>query len=260
MVESTESGVNQFVEIDGVRLEVTTWGDGPIPILMLHEGLGSVGMWRDFPALLSKKTNRRVIAWSRRGYGRSDRLQAAHEPDYMHSEADAAIRLMDLLAIERAVLFGHSDGGSISLISAARRPERVSGLILEAPHVFVEDITVESIAKIKEIYHETNLGEKLGRYHDDADHAFWSWNNIWLDPRFRSWSIEEMLPNVVAPTLLIQGIEDEYGTFDQLDRIERLSPAQVKRIELSPCGHSPHRDQPEKVLGAVDEFFTEGDL
>lgn len=244
------------VEVGGVGLEVRRWPGEGLPILLLHEGLGSVSMWRDFPERLAVATGREVIAWSRQGYGLSDPLPARRDPDYMHWEAAWLPPLLDVLGVERAHLFGHSDGGSIALIAAARSPERVASLILEAPHVYVEPVTVESIADVKRLYETSDLGQKLGRHHADADHTFWQWNDIWLDPRFRDWTIEALLPAVTAPALLIQGHDDEYGTMDQLDRIAAVLP-HTRRRELDACGHSPHRDQPEAVLAAVADFLGE---
>ena len=243
-----------FLLVDEVRLELKTWPGNGIPILLLHEGLGSVSMWRDFPQQLALATGRPVLAWSRRGYGLSDPLLSRRDPDYMHREADAVARLMDTLAIGRAALFGHSDGASISLIAAARFPDRITALILEAPHVFVEDLSIESIARIKHLYTTTNFSELLARYHRDADRVFWDWNDIWLDPRFRDWSIEELLPAIRAPALLIQGRDDEYGTLEQIDRIGAALP-DAQRLELERCGHAPHRDQAEAVLAATAAFL-----
>jgi pimeloyl-ACP methyl ester carboxylesterase len=247
---------SRLVEVGGVSLEVRDRPGRGLPILMLHEGLGSVAMWRDFPAALASATGRRVVAWSRRGYGLSDPLPEPREPDYMHREAEALPPLMDTLGLDRAILFGHSDGASIALIAAARFPERVAGLLLEAPHVFVETLTLDSIAAVKESYRTTDLGRRLGRHHRDADHVFWRWNDIWLDPRFRDWSIEALLPQIEAPALLIQGLDDEYGTMEQLDRIASVLP-DASRLELERCGHSPHRDQPESVLSATARFIAD---
>ena len=243
-----------FLLVDDVRLEVKAWPGNGVPILCLHEGLGSVTMWRDFPQQLGSATGRPVVAWSRRGYGLSGPLPGHRDPDYMHKEADAVARLMDVLAIKRAILFGHSDGASIALITAARSPDRVAALVLEAPHVFVEDISIKSIAETKRLYLTSNFGQILGRYHRDPDHVFWGWNDIWLDPRFRDWSIEGLLPAIRAPALLIQGRDDEYGTLEQLDRLGAILP-DAQRLELKRCGHSPHRDQPEAVLAAAAAFL-----
>ena len=245
----------QFLIVDDVRLETQTRPGSGLPILLLHEGLGSVAMWRDFPERLAAVTGHPTLAWSRRGYGLSDPLPSSRDPDYMHREAHAVIRLMDSLAIERAILFGHSDGGSIALIAAARSPNRVAALVLEAPHVYVEESSIDSIARTKHLYVTTDyFRQLLSRYHRDADQVFWNWNDIWLDPRFRDWSIEELLPTIRAPTLLIQGRDDEYGTADQLDRIGAVL-TNVERLEPARCGHSPHRDQPDAVLGATAAFL-----
>jgi pimeloyl-ACP methyl ester carboxylesterase len=258
MTRSSPTGESSFLTIGGVRLEVREWpggaGDGDTPILLLHEGLGSVSMWRDFPARLAERTGRRVVAWSRQGYGRSDPVPRPFAPDYMHREADKLPALMDALGIARAHLLGHSDGGSIALIAAARTPERVASLILEAPHVYVEQLTCDSIAAVKEIFATTDLGARLGRHHADPTHSFGLWNDIWLDPRFRDWTIEELLPAVTAPLLIIQGLDDEYGTLDQLDRIQAALPL-ARRLEIARCGHSPHRDQPDAVFAAVADFL-----
>jgi len=252
----TESAAreSEFLVVEGVRLELRTWPGKGLPILLLHEGLGSVAMWRDFPECLAEATGNPVMAWSRRGYGFSDPLPQPRDPDYMHREAKGVIHLLDACGIERAILFGHSDGGSIALIAAAQVPGRIVALVLEAPHVYVEQLTVESIAKTKSVYATTDLRERLRRYHRDPDHVFWRWNDIWLDPRFRAWSIGELLPAIRAPALLIQGLDDEYGTIDQIDRIARVLP-KTQRLELRSCGHSPHRDQPQAVLDAAAAFL-----
>ncbi|NIJ09265.1 pimeloyl-ACP methyl ester carboxylesterase [Sphingomonas vulcanisoli] len=247
------------ITIGGVGLEVRRWPGVGTPILLLHEGLGSVSMWRDFPGRLAAATGRPVIAWSRQGYGASDPLPDPREPAYMHDEARWVPLVMDALDIPRAVLLGHSDGGSIALLAAAWFPERVAALILEAPHVFVERLTVDSIAKVKQVYLTTDLGTKLGRHHRDAQEVFWRWNDIWLDPRFEAWNIEEWLPSIEAPALLIQGLDDEYGTLEQLDRIEAVLP-RTTRVELANCGHSPHRDQFDAVLAACLDFLKDDDL
>jgi pimeloyl-ACP methyl ester carboxylesterase len=244
------------VRVGGVALELREWPGRDVPILLLHEGLGSVGMWRDFPERLASATGRRVIAWSRQGYGFSERLGGPLRPGYMHDEADRVPRLLDALGVDRAVLFGHSDGASIALIAAARYPQRVSALILEAPHVLVEQLTLDSIARVREVFLAGDMVERLGRYHRQPVEMFWAWNNIWLDPRFAGWNIEHLLPAITAPALLIQGLDDEYGTLDQLDRIA-AGAAAVRRVELAACGHSPHRDQGDAVLRATVDFLTD---
>lgn len=244
------------IGVDGVLLEVRRWPgrSGKLPILLLHEGLGSVSLWRDFPERLAQIAGREVIAWSRQGYGASDRLLEPRQPDYMHREAATLPELIRAFGLDRAHWFGHSDGASIALIAAAARPELAASLILEAPHVLVEVLTVESIAGVKTAYETTDLRQKLGRHHADPDHAFWRWNDIWLDPRFRAWNIEALLPKVRAPILLIQGLDDEYGTLKQLDRIE-AAVRDSRRLVLPRCGHSPHRDQADAVLAAAVGFL-----
>jgi pimeloyl-ACP methyl ester carboxylesterase len=246
-----------MLAVDGVRLECARWTrpGAATAILLLHEGLGSVAMWRDFPERLADATGRTVIAWSRQGYGESDLRPAVFEPDYMHFEAARIPSLLDALGLERAHLFGHSDGATIALLAAAGdRASRIASLVLAAPHVFVEQVTIDAIASIRERYDE--LAPRLGRYHRDAAHVFYGWNDIWLDPRFRDWNIEPVLPRITAPMLLIQGVDDEYATMEQLDRIERRVGGEVHRLELAACGHSPHREQQDAVLAAVKTFVA----
>jgi len=246
------------VEIDGLRLEVERWhGDGSAkpPIVLLHEGLGSVSMWRDFPAALSRATGSEVVAYSRAGYGRSSAVADPFGVDYMHREAESVLpRLLDRLEIVRPILLGHSDGASIALLFAARYPDRVAALVLEAPHVFVEEITVESIAKITATYpRDARLRESLARHHVGADAAFRRWSAIWLDPAFRSWDITAALKDVAGPALVIQGRDDEYGTFAQVDAIATGIPA-TDSLLLGNCRHAPHRDARDAVLTRMTCF------
>lgn len=227
-------------------------------IVFLHEGLGSVAMWRDFPQTLCNAVGARGLVYSRPGYGRST-PRAADESwgaDYLHVQAREVLPLV-LRALQidtRPWLFGHSDGGSIALIHAAMFPQAVSGVIALAPHLFVEDISVVGLAKTREAYLATELKSKLARFHDNVDSAFWGWNDIWLDPAFRSWNIEAMLPHITCPVLAIQGFADEYGTMAQIDRIASAVP-QAQLLKIAHCGHSPHRDQPEAVINAVQKLL-----
>jgi pimeloyl-ACP methyl ester carboxylesterase len=227
-------------------------------IVMLHEGLGSTATWRDFPERLAAATMRRILVYSRRGYGRSSSLHAPRRVDYMHEEADVWLPLiLEHLEIRPPVLFGHSDGASIALIHAARTESDVGAVVALAPHVKVEDITVRSIAAAKTAYVATDLRERLGRYHADVDAAFWGWNRIWLDPAFRSWNIEELLPSIRCPVLAIQGEEDEYGTMEQIASIGRAVRG-ARLLALAACRHSPHRDQPAAVLEATRQLLAAG--
>ena len=255
MIETAEAG---HVTVEGSRLEYRWFGEAgaAAPVVMLHEGLGSVSMWKDFPDQLARRTGRRVLAYSRHGYGTSSRLEGRREPEYMHHEAEVVLpAVLEALGVEQPILLGHSDGGSIALIHAGRYPGVARALILEAPHVFVEPLTVESIAGAKTVYETTELGRKLGRYHDDVDATFWGWNDIWLDPRFLHWNIEICLPDVVAPILMLQGIQDEYGSAAQLEAIAAKVPGETETVLLEACGHSPHRDQPELTLAAIERFL-----
>ena len=234
------------------RIEITR-ADRPT-LVFLHEGLGSLAMWKDFPGDLAHATNCNAIVYSRYGYGNSDPLVGPRDVRYMHDEALVALpELMDRLAIERPILVGHSDGASIAIVYAGGSGRDVAALVLMAPHVLVEDISVESIAAAKAAYQTTDLRTKLARYHADVDSAFRGWNDIWLHPDFRRWNIEEYLPRIGCPVLAMQGQDDEYGTMDQLERIARQAP-DVELLELADCRHSPHRDQPEAVIEAVRRF------
>lgn len=228
-------------------------------VVFLHEGLGSVAMWKDFPQRLCEAGGFRGLVFSRPGYGQST-PRAADEVwgvDFMHQQAHEVVpAFLDALSVQGSPwLFGHSDGASIALLFAARFPERARGLVVLAPHIFVEDVTVENIERAKEAYLHTDLAHKLGRYHGDPDSAFWGWNRIWLDPAFRTWNIEAEIAAIRAPVLAIQGLDDEYGTLTQIRGIaQQVSGTQL--LELPACAHSPHRDQPEAVIAATVAFIA----
>jgi pimeloyl-ACP methyl ester carboxylesterase len=242
------------VVVDGRRLE-TLWIPPAKPaspaIVMLHEGLGSIAHWRDFPARLAARTGSGVLVYSRYGYGNSDRLAEKRPVDYMHREGEVVLpALLKELGIAKPVLFGHSDGASIAILFAGKYPEAARALILEAPHVFVENMSVESIARAKLVYQTTDMPQKLARYHTYPDETFWGWNDIWLDQRFRSWNIEGYLDTILCPVLVIQGEDDEYGTVRQVQAIQARVP-QAEVLMLPHCRHAPHRDQPEATLERV---------
>ena len=223
-------------------------------IVMLHEGLGSVALWKDFPAKLAQRTGCGVLVYSRYGHGSSDKLVRRRLVRFMHYEGEIVVpELLEKLGINRPILLGHSDGGSIALIFAGKFPDAASGLILEAPHVFVEDLSIASITKAKTTYETTDFPQRLGRYHANVDATFWGWNDIWLDPAFRSWNIEEYVPRITCPVLCIQGEQDEYGTIAQVEAIKAAAP-QTKIEMLANCKHSPHRDQEERTLELMAEF------
>jgi pimeloyl-ACP methyl ester carboxylesterase len=248
--------------VDGAPLRIEyEWAgragaDAPV-LVFLHEGLGSVAMWRDFPARLCDAAGVRGLVYSRPGYGRSTPRPAGEkwDPDFMHRQARAVLpALLRALDVERPWLFGHSDGGSIALLYASFFPEALRGAVVLAPHILVEDISVSSIREARRVYIETDLKQRLGRYHEDPDSAFWGWNDVWLDAAFRDWSIEEEIRAIRCPLLAIQGLDDEYGTLEQVRGIARRVP-RAQLLEIPQCGHSPHKDQAEVVIAAVQEFL-----
>ena len=256
-----------FVEIDwgGRRVRIEhQWlarerVDDPL-VVFLHEGLGSLAMWKDFPAQLCEALGARGLVYSRPGYGRST-ARGADERwglDFMHRQAHEVLpALLDALQVrEKPWLFGHSDGASIALLYASRFPAAVAGLVVQAPHIFVEPLGIASIQRSRQAWRETDLRQRLGRYHDDAESAFWGWNDIWLEPGFTRWNIEAELPSIACPLMAIQGLDDEYGTLDQIRGIARLVP-QTRLLELPDCGHSPHRDQPVRLIDEVARFITQ---
>ena len=231
--------------------------DCGVDLVMLHEGLGSVSLWREFPQHLAQGTGCRTLVYSRHGYGRSSALDAPRRVDYMHEEGRVWLpAILERLGIRRPVLFGHSDGASIALIHAASPGVEVAGIIALAPHVKVEDLSVSGIAAAKTAYLETDLRSRLSRHHADVDSAFWGWNRAWLDPEFRHWNIEDLLPSIHCRILAIQGEDDEYGTMEQVASIVRSAP-NARLLALPACGHSPHRDQTRAVLAATEAFVAE---
>jgi pimeloyl-ACP methyl ester carboxylesterase len=247
--------------VQGRSLEVQRIGglSRNVPeLVFLHEGLGSISHWRNFPEQVADTTGCSVTVYSRYGSGESDLLGEERPVSYMHDEALRALPdLLQQLDIEKPILVGHSDGASIALIFAgapAGVHDGVLGLVLLAPHVFVEDLSVASIAKAKTSFETTNLPEKLARHHRDAASTFWGWNNIWLRPDFRAWNIEEYLPRITCPILAIQGLDDQYGTIAQVQAIAQQSGGPVEIVPLAECRHSPQRDQPEAVLAAIAGF------
>jgi pimeloyl-ACP methyl ester carboxylesterase len=249
-----------------LRIEVqwieATHSGAPL-LVFLHEGLGSVSMWRDFPNRMCAALECRGLVYSRPGYGQS----TPHDPDeplwpdFMHIQATQVLpALLHALNVnperDPLVLLGHSDGGSIALLYAAQFPRHVAAAIVLAPHLFVEDITVQNIAQARQNYQQTDVPARLARHHVNADSTFWAWNNIWLDPRFRQWNIEAEVAKLRCPVLAVQGLNDEYGTLQQIRQIAVLTP-QCTLLELSECGHSPHRDQTERLVQATQLFLQQ---
>ena len=246
--------------VHGVALELQhIAGPATQPTLVfLHEGLGSVALWRGWPQTLCERLGCAGLVYSRQGYGQSDtrpdvRGSGRLEPDYMHREAlNVLPELLRLSGIERPVLLGHSDGGTIALLHAAHQP--VSACIVMAPHVLVEDVSVRSIEAAREAYENGPLRARLAPFHASVDCAFWQWNDIWLSPAFRSYDIRQEISAVSAPLLAIQGEDDPYGTMAQIDDIATAVP-HARLVKLPQCGHSPHRDQPQAVAQAIENFL-----
>ncbi|TAM57721.1 alpha/beta hydrolase [bacterium] len=246
----------QRLTVDGRELELL-WipgarEDAPA-LVFLHEGLGSVQLWKDLPQQLVEATGAGALVYSRYGNGFSAVLQEPRDPRYMHHEALVVLpELLERVGLREPVLIGHSDGASIAVVHGAEHP--VSGLALEAPHVFAEELSLRSIAAIREPYANGGLRERMARYHTDVDKTFYGWNDVWLSPAFRDWNIERYAARIIAPMLLVQGASDEYGTRAQLEAIRRASLGAVDELLLSNCGHAPHRDRPELALPALAAF------
>ena len=259
-----------FVDIDWARRRVRIEHQWIAPertqaplIVFLHEGLGSLAMWKDFPQRLCDAAGFRGLVYSRPGYGRST-PRAAEEAwglDFMHQQAHAVLpALLAALQIDTAVqppwLFGHSDGASIALLYAGQFPQAIAGAVVVAPHILVEDLSLSSIAVARTAYLESDLRQRLTKYHDDPDSAFWGWNTIWLHPPFSKWSIESEIEAIRCPLLAVQGLDDEYGTLEQIRGIARRVP-QAQLLELSDCGHSPHRDQTDRLIASTCAFIKQ---
>ena len=266
--------ITKTISLKKLTLEVAHWQSdekttNPHTLVFLHEGLGSVAMWRDWPASLCQRLGCAGLVYSRQGYGQSDPVADVRgpsgetagvrhgrlQPDYMHREAlEVLPALLEALNIQRPVLLGHSDGGTIALIHASRF--EVAACVVMAPHVMVEDISLQAILAARQAYEHGPLRQRLATYHADVDCAFWQWNDVWLSPGFRDFDIRSELGGIRAPLLAIQGEGDPYGTMAQIDDIAKAVP-HAQLLKLSDCGHSPHRDQPEAVAQAVQTFLQQ---
>ena len=251
------AATGRFFDVEGKTLHYTMLGEGHEgrPIVFLHEGLGSVELWRSFPSDVVERVGRPGLAYSRQGNGWSSPLEERRLPDYMHHEAlEVLPRVLDRLVGGPTILVGHSDGASIALVYAgAGHP--VEQLVLIAPHVFVEDETIESIAAIRTAFEGSDMAEKMSRYHTEPRTTFYGWADIWLSPEFRDWNIEDYLTGVTCPTLLVQGSADQYGTDRQLDVIEARVTAPTERVSIETAGHSPHLSHPDLVTSAIAGFI-----
>jgi pimeloyl-ACP methyl ester carboxylesterase len=249
-----------FMQIGGTRLECRWLGPRPDEaptIVFLHEGLGSVSLWRDFPDALAQATGCGALVYSRAGYGRSEPAPLPRPVRFMHDEAEVLRAVLAQSRTREHVLLGHSDGASIALIAAGGAPvPGLRALVLEAPHTFAEQCGLDSIAKIADVYRTTSLRKRLARHHgDNVDVAFWGWNRVWLDPGFRAWNIEDVLPGIAVPTLVIQGADDEYGSWKHVESIQHRSNGPVETLLIPRCGHAPHTEQRETTLDAMTRFI-----
>ena len=252
-------GVRGEVVAVGKRLEAVAYGPPPDQaptIVMLHEGLGCVALWRDFPQKLAAATGHGVFVYSRAGYGGSDPVPLPRPLDYMSREArDSLPAVLDAIGFRRGILLGHSDGASIAAIYAGETTDaRIEGLVLMAPHLFTEAPGLASIAEARRAYETGDLRSRLAKYHAHVDVAFRGWNDAWLDPGFKAWNIEDAVGRWRVPALVIQGAGDQYGTLEQVRAIERRSPARVTSLVLEACRHSPQIDQPQATLEAIVRF------
>ena len=231
--------------------------NGPV-LVFLHEGLGSIGQWRNFPETICARTGCPALVYDRWGYGGSDPLTEPRKPDYLHDEALLSLpEVLNQCAIEKPVLIGHSDGGSIAIIYAGTYPQKVAGIITEAAHVFVEDVTVEGIRRAVEVYESTDLKKRLAKFHDNnTELMFRGWADIWLSPEFRNWNIEEYLPHITCPLLAIQGKDDEYGTPAQVEAIVGNVTGLARASMIDNCGHIPHIQAREKVFAEMVNFIS----
>ncbi|WP_299620878.1 alpha/beta hydrolase [uncultured Tateyamaria sp.] len=249
------------LDVAGNSLEYACWGPPPgaaPTLVLLHEGLGSVGLWRDWPAQLAKATGYGVLVYSRAGYGRSSTVTLPRPPDYMSIEAETVLgRVLDAAGVTSAVLLGHSDGATIAAIYAGSVSDmRVRGLILMAPHFFCEPIGVEAISRAKVAYETEGLKERMARHHDAPDVAFYGWHDVWTDPANDTWSVADCIDHWRIPALAIQGTADAYGTLDQIDEIEGRIYAPFEKLILDGIGHAPHQEATDKVTSAVADFCT----
>jgi pimeloyl-ACP methyl ester carboxylesterase len=254
------SRASGFLTADGSRLEYQWYGAGPADsaVVLLHEGLGCLGAWKDFPERLATTLGRPVFAYSRVGYGGSDPVELPRPVTYMHHEGTVVLpQVLEAAGIKRAALVGHSDGGSIAIVRAGLGDPRLEALVLIAAHVFNEPLSRETIEAVGRGFRETDLRERLERYHgENVDCAFWGWHDVWRSEAFQHWSIEEYLRSIAVPTLVVQGADDNFGTLKQVDVIVAGVSGPVERVMIDACGHSPHRDQPEILLETIARFLS----
>jgi len=250
------------IVLDGRRIETAWWGPPPDQaptLVLLHEGLGCIDLWRDVPETLAAWTGMGVFAYSRFGYGRSDPKPLPWPVTYMHDEALQVLpRVLDAAGVRRCIMIGHSDGGSIAAIHAGGTQDpRVLGLVMMAAHFFVENLNIASIRQIRQAYQDTDLRSKLGRYHNDVDVAFGGWNGAWLNPDFQAFDITAYLPLIRAPMLALQGEDDPYGTVEQLAVLDRHARVSTTTRLIKDARHAPHLEAKQATLAAITGFILD---
>ncbi len=250
---------HKLIEVNGQKLYIeyeNIYPDRPT-IVFLHDSLGCVALWREFPKQLAKMTRCNVLVYDRLGYGKSAPMPSFVRPvNYMEAEADTVTELLNVLRIDSAILFGHSDGGTISLLAANKCPTKVKAVICEAAHVFVEDITLKGIYDAMDAYQTTDLGLRLEKYHGrKVETLFKAWTETWTRADFRSWNILTLLPNVTCPLLFIQGDADEFGTLNQVEKTITQVSGIAQKFIIPNVGHTPHKEVPEAVLEKAAEFI-----
>lgn len=254
--------MTDFIDIDGTKLECAWFGDAPMhapTLIMLHEGLGSVSIWRDYPAALARATGTRIFVYSRAGYGKSDPVALPRPLDFMQREArDVLPKLLDKIGFRRGILVGHSDGGTIAAAYAGSvQDHRVRGLVLIEPHFFIEEFNVRSIRRITAEYRISDLREKLGRHHNDPDATFSGWSGAWLDPSFaRVLDLQAELTHIRVPILIVKGEHDPYATMEQIHFAERECYCPVDHVVIAGAGHAPHREKADETLAATAGFIN----
>ncbi|HEX9980177.1 MAG TPA: alpha/beta hydrolase [Flavobacterium sp.] len=250
---------DKFFPLQEIAIKRILNGTDNPTLIFLHDSLGSIDLWRDFPQRLGELTNCNILVYDRQGYGKSRGfLYSKRDVHYMEQEADILNELIDFWGLDKVILFGHSDGGSISLIAAAKYPGRILGVITEGAHVFVEDVTIHGINEVIQLYKSTDLKAKLSRYHSDkTDEMFWAWADTWTREDFRHWNIEHFLPSVKCPTLIIQGEDDEYGTLNQVQRIASQAGGQALKLIIPNTKHTPHKESPDLILEKSSCFIRE---
>lgn len=249
----------KVVELDGVKIYTEFFNvDGNQPVVVfLHDSLGCVELWRDFPRRLSEMNHCNVMVYDRQGYGKSDPMLTYERPvNYLEIEADRLMVLLEYFGLKKVILFGHSDGGSIALIAASKYPDQINAVVAEAAHIFVEDVTLDGIYKAKEAYRSTNLHQRLVKYHGDkVETLFRAWTETWIRNDYRDWNIEHFVSSILCPVLFVQGETDEYGSIQQVDKTVHQVQGKADKYILPNVGHTPHKEAPDLVLERVTSFI-----